>query len=43
MRNREGKKTNMDKKGGECTYTITGKEPVSERVMNTILNGMMKE
>ena len=33
----------MDKKGGECTYTITGKEPVSERVMNTILNGMMRE
>ena len=40
MRNKGGKKTNMDKKGGECTYTITGKEPVSERVMNTILNGM---
>ena len=33
----------MDKKGGECTYTITGKEPVSEGVMNTILNGMMRE
>ena len=33
----------MDKKGGECTYTITGKEPVSERVMNIILNGMMRE
>ena len=33
----------MDKKGGECTYTNTGKEPVSERVMNTILNGMMRE
>ena len=37
------KKTSMDKKGGECTYTITGKELVSERVMNTILNGMMRE
>ena len=33
----------MDKKGGECTYSITGKELVSERVMNTILNGMMRE
>ena len=43
MKNRGGKKTSMDKKGGECTYTITGKEPVSERVMNTILNGMMRE
>ena len=43
MRNKGGKKTNMDKKGGECTYTITGKEPVSERVMNTILNGIMRE
>ena len=37
------KRTSMDKKGGECTYTITGKELVSERVMNTILNGMMRE
>ena len=27
MRNKGGKKTNMDKKGGECTYTITVKEP----------------
>ena len=43
MKNKGGKKTSMDKKGGECTYTITGKEPVSERVMNTILNGMMRE
>ena len=31
------------RKGGECTYTITSKELVSERVMNTILNGMMRE
>ena len=43
VKNRGSKKTSMDKKGGECTYTITGKEPVSERVMNTILNGMMRE
>ena len=43
MKNKGGKKTNMDKKGGEYTYTITGKEPVSERVMNTFLNGMMRE
>ena len=43
IKNKGGKKTSMDKKGGECTYTITGKEPVSERAMNTILNGMMRE
>ena len=43
MRNKGGKKTNMDKKGGKCTSTITGIEPISERVMNTILNGMMSE
>ena len=43
LKSRGNKKTSMDKKGGECTYTITGKEPVSERVMNTILNGMMRE
>ena len=43
IKSRGPKKTSMDKKGGECTYTITGKEPVSERVMNTILNGMMRE
>ena len=43
IKSRTPKKTSMDKKGGECTYTITGKEPVSERVMNTILNGMMRE
>ena len=34
---------NMDKKGGECTYTITGKEPILERDMNAIINGMMRE
>ena len=43
IKSRGTKKTSMDKKGGECMYTITGKEPVSERVMNTILNGMMRE
>ena len=43
IRNKGGKKTNMDKKGGECTYTTTGKEPILERVVNTILNGMMRE
>ena len=43
MKNKTGKKTSMDKKGGECLYTITGKEPMSERLMNTILNGMMRE
>ena len=43
MKNKTGKKTSMDKKGGECSYTITGKEPMSERLMNTILNGMMRE
>ena len=43
VKNKGSKKTSMDKKGGECTYIITGKEPVSERVMNTILNGMMRE
>ena len=43
LKNRGNRKTSMDKKGGECTYTIMGKEPVSERVMNTILNGMMRE
>ena len=30
IKSRGTKKTSMDKKGGECTYTITGKEPVSE-------------
>ena len=43
MKNKGGKKTSMDKKGGECSYTITGKEPMSERLMNTVLNGMMRE
>ena len=43
MKIKGDKKTIMDKKGDECTYTIAGKEPVSERVMNTILNGMMRE
>ena len=43
MKNKGGKKTSMDKKGGECSYTITGKEPMSERLMNTILNRMMRE
>ena len=43
LKNRGNKKTSMDKKGGKCTYTITGKEPVSGRVMNTILNGMLRE
>ena len=43
MKNKGGKKTSMDKKGGECSYTITGKEPMSKRLMNTILNGMMRE
>ena len=36
-------KKSMDQKGGECTYAITGKEPVSNILMNTILNGMMRE
>ena len=40
IKNKGSKKTNMDKKGGECTYTITGKEAISERVMHTILNSM---
>ena len=43
IKRRGTKKTSMDKKGGECTYTIIGKEPVSARIMNTILNGMMRE
>ena len=33
----------MDKKGAEYSYTISGKEPMSERLMNTVLNGMMRE
>ena len=41
MKNKGSKKTSMDKKGGECSYTITCKEPMSERLMNTVLNGMM--
>ena len=43
IKTKGGKKASMDKKGGECTYTITGKEPVPERVMHTILNGKMRQ
>ena len=43
MKNKGGKKTSMDKKGAEYSYTISGKEPMSERLMNTVLNGMMRE